>query len=174
MASSFVRKGKTVGGSSSSPSPSPSPSSPSASPSPSSVPQQDSSLPAGTRPSLHNGQLLVSTGLDDLDRILGGGIAIGTIVLVEEDVHSAYAETIVRYFVSESLICDHSLFLATNSIGDYLNLLPSLATSEEEEAEKEAPKDASNELKIAWRYQQELAKSTKKNQNFSHSFDLSR
>lgn len=36
----------------------------------------------GTKPSLQNGQLLVSTGNLSLDHILGGGIPIGSILLI--------------------------------------------------------------------------------------------
>ncbi|OCT81890.1 hypothetical protein XELAEV_18024397mg [Xenopus laevis] len=36
----------------------------------------------GTRPSVHNGQLLVSTGVPSLDHILGGGLAVGTLLLI--------------------------------------------------------------------------------------------
>lgn len=37
----------------------------------------------GTRPGLH-GQTLVSMGLVDLDRLLGGGLPLGTLLLVLE------------------------------------------------------------------------------------------
>ena len=42
-------------------------------------------LPVGSRPSIANNQLLISTGVPSLDSLLGGGLAIGTILLVEED-----------------------------------------------------------------------------------------
>uniref|UniRef100_A0A2I3MX60 Elongator complex protein 4 n=1 Tax=Papio anubis TaxID=9555 RepID=A0A2I3MX60_PAPAN len=42
---------------------------------------------AGTRPSVRNGQLLVSTGLPALDQLLGGGLAIGTVLLIETGFH---------------------------------------------------------------------------------------
>ncbi|KAF6332990.1 elongator acetyltransferase complex subunit 4 [Rhinolophus ferrumequinum] len=38
---------------------------------------------AGTRPSVRNGQLLVSTGLPALDQLLGGGLAVGTVLLID-------------------------------------------------------------------------------------------
>ncbi|XP_052417666.1 elongator complex protein 4-like isoform X1 [Carassius gibelio] len=37
----------------------------------------------GTRPSVQNGQLLVSSGVSSLDYVIGGGLAVGTLLLVE-------------------------------------------------------------------------------------------
>jgi hypothetical protein len=42
-------------------------------------------LPPGTRPSLHNNTLLVSSGVPSLDSLLGGGIAVGTVVLIGQN-----------------------------------------------------------------------------------------
>ena len=38
----------------------------------------------GTKPSLYNFQLLSSTGISSLDNLLGGGLPVGTLVLVED------------------------------------------------------------------------------------------
>eukprot|EP00761_Pharyngomonas_kirbyi_P003939 gb/GECH01003943.1/.p1 GENE.gb/GECH01003943.1/~~gb/GECH01003943.1/.p1 ORF type:complete len:490 (+),score=159.39 gb/GECH01003943.1/:1-1470(+) len=65
--------------------------------------------PSGTKPSVHNGQLLVSTGLNDLDGIIGGGIPLGTIILLKEDTRSQYAQYLFRYFLSEGLHSSHSV-----------------------------------------------------------------
>ena len=42
-----------------------------------------SSVDSGTRPGLH-GQTLISLGLVDLDRLLGGGLPLGSLLLVTE------------------------------------------------------------------------------------------
>jgi elongator complex protein 4 len=82
------------------------------------VPKKDGAvnLPNATKPSIHNGQLLISTGLHELDgirrkiwgtnyheEILGGGVAVGTVVLVEEDENSSYYSALLKYYVSEVL-----------------------------------------------------------------------
>lgn len=50
----------------------------------------------GTHSSLHNGLLLVSTGIPSLDDILGGGLPVGTVFLIEEDFYSRFSNVIVK------------------------------------------------------------------------------
>ena len=40
---------------------------------------------AGAVPSLYTNQLLTSTGLPDLDTLLGGGLVLGSVLLLVED-----------------------------------------------------------------------------------------
>jgi hypothetical protein len=42
---------------------------------------------AGTRPSLFNYQLLTGTGIPGLDQLLGGGLPLGTVTLLEDLPH---------------------------------------------------------------------------------------
>uniref|UniRef100_A0A3B5LXG0 Elongator complex protein 4 n=1 Tax=Xiphophorus couchianus TaxID=32473 RepID=A0A3B5LXG0_9TELE len=67
----------------------------------------------GTRPSVQNGQLLVSTGVTSLDYLLGGGLAVGTVLLIEEDRFDSYSRMILKYFLAEGVVCRHELFVAT-------------------------------------------------------------
>lgn len=66
---------------------------------------------SGTKPSLHNGQLLTSTGNPSLDYILGGGQQLGTILLIEEDKSACYAHTLTKYYLAEGVMQNHSLFI---------------------------------------------------------------
>ncbi|MBZ3880697.1 Elongator complex protein 4 [Sciurus carolinensis] len=68
---------------------------------------------AGTRPSVRNGQLLVSTGLPALDQLLGGGLAVGTVLLIEEDKYNIYSSVLFKYFLAEGLINGHVLLVAS-------------------------------------------------------------
>lgn len=61
---------------------------------------------AGTRAGLH-GQTLVSTGHADLDRVLGGGLPLGTLLVVLEDAASPHADTLLRCFAAEGVACGH-------------------------------------------------------------------
>lgn len=65
----------------------------------------------GTKPSLHNGQLLTSTGNPSMDYILGGGQQLGTVLLIEEDKYGCYAQTLTKYYLAEGVLQNHSLFI---------------------------------------------------------------
>ncbi|OBS59201.1 hypothetical protein A6R68_09675, partial [Neotoma lepida] len=56
---------------------------------------------AGTRPSVRNGQLLVSTGLPALDQLL------------EEDKYNIYSPLLFKYFLAEGVINGHTLLVAS-------------------------------------------------------------
>ena len=43
-------------------------------------------------PSLYTGQLLSSCGVPDLDRLLGGGLALGSALVIEEDRAGLYSK----------------------------------------------------------------------------------
>ena len=61
---------------------------------------------AGTRAGLH-GQTLVSTGHADLDRVLGGGLPLGALLVVMEDAASPHADSLLRCFAAEGVACGH-------------------------------------------------------------------
>lgn len=62
----------------------------------------------GTRPGLH-GQTLISCGLADMDKLLGGGLPIGSIMLLLEDEHSQQHLNLIKYFLAEGVACRHSV-----------------------------------------------------------------
>jgi elongator complex protein 4 len=64
-------------------------------------------LPLGTVPSRQNAQLLVSTGVRSLDAVLGGGLAVGATMMLQEDTHRMYSRTVLKLFLSEGLACGH-------------------------------------------------------------------
>jgi elongator complex protein 4 len=70
-------------------------------------PQGRGGADVGTRPGLH-GQTLLSTGLADLDRLLGGGLPLGALLLVLEDAHSQQHAALVKHFLAEGLACGHA------------------------------------------------------------------
>lgn len=88
-------------------------------------------LDLGTRPGI-NGQVLVSTGVAGLDKLLGGGLPLGSLLLVLEDSHSQQHLNLLKCFLAEGVCCKHSLALIT---GQQLDLqavaefLPDLAKS---------------------------------------------
>ena len=56
----------------------------------------------GTRPGLH-GLTLVSTGQAELDRLLGGGLPLGTVMVILEDAFTQHHVT----FLKSVLSCSH-------------------------------------------------------------------
>lgn len=112
----------------------------------------------GLRPGLQN-QVLVSSGLQDLDQILGGGLPLGSILLVLEDGTSHHHETILRYFLAEGVASGHSCFLAgPRHVAKDQDAVAQWMPREGKPGIKEAKEDAAEEektgadLRIAWQY----------------------
>lgn len=85
----------------------------------------------GTRPGL-NGQVLISTGVAGVDKLLGGGLPLGSLLLVIEDSHSQQHINLLKCFLAEGLCCKHSLALITGQqlgLEDAAQLLPDEAKS---------------------------------------------
>ncbi|XP_037677557.1 elongator complex protein 4 isoform X1 [Choloepus didactylus] len=139
---------------------------------------------AGTRPSVRNGQLLVSTGLPALDQLLGGGLAVGTVLLIEEDKYNIYSPLLFKYFLAEGIISGHTLLVASakEDPADILQELP--APLLEENCKKEFDEDICNhktpesniKMKIAWRYQllPKMETGPVSPSRFGHYYDLSK
>ena len=68
----------------------------------------------GTRPGLQ-GEALVSSGLADFDDVLGGGIPLGSLVLILEDAWTPHGSTLLRYFLAEGAVCGHTVHWAAAS-----------------------------------------------------------
>uniref|UniRef100_A0A1B0CCY8 Elongator complex protein 4 n=1 Tax=Lutzomyia longipalpis TaxID=7200 RepID=A0A1B0CCY8_LUTLO len=106
----------------------------------------------GCRPSIHNGQLMVSTGNSSLDHIIGGGMPLGTILLIEEDKYNSYAKKRINP-------------------GDFVRKLPQVV---EEVPEKVASVGGEDEMRIAWRYNDLPRVSLEQGAKRDYHFDLSK
>lgn len=124
----------------------------------------------GTKISFHNAQLLASTGVPSLDVFLGGGLAVGTAILIEEDSFHIYSNLLLKYFIAEGVTNGHSLFLASGDVPPekILQELPAPASSDK----KNFSPSSEDELKIAWRYQNQAPSSITSSTN--HYYDLSK
>ncbi|ESO91550.1 hypothetical protein LOTGIDRAFT_121862 [Lottia gigantea] len=133
----------------------------------------------GTRPSLFNNQLLVSTGIPSLDHVLGGGVAVGTVLLVEEDLFGDYGRLVVKYFCSEAVMTGQSLLLASADINptDLTKDLPAPIIDQPKDDTRESgdKQTTDSDMKIAWRYEN-LPKfqSNPSGIKFGHYYDLSK
>ncbi|KAI9319262.1 Elongator complex protein 4 [Dichotomocladium elegans] len=123
---------------------------------------QQPRLPPGSRLSAYNGQLLISTGVPSLDDIMGGGLPVGTVLLVKEDRATTYAQLLLKYFLAQGIASGHHCALASldEDGNTLLRNLMWLATSDadmdtddhEDAAKNAARSHDSDRLKIAWRY----------------------
>ena len=145
-----------------------------------------------------NGGHLVSTGNRQLDDLLGGGVGLGTVCMIESDNFSYYGETLLSYGMAQALSSGHTTIIFQSQIpplpynqnvgntssnnnprtnGDESNQTVSAGT-ENVETNKDVP---GAELTIAWQYRKYI-KQTKANEDdpthssksYCCSFDLSR
>eukprot|EP00112_Aurelia_sp_Birch-Aquarium-sp1_P024770 Seg798.3 transcript_id=Seg798.3/GoldUCD/mRNA.D3Y31 product="Elongator complex protein 4" protein_id=Seg798.3/GoldUCD/D3Y31 len=140
--------------------------------------------PRGSKVSLHNNQLLVSSGVPSLDNILGGGIPVGSVLLVEEDNYTTFSDILLRYFVAEGILCGHGLIHVSaneQTSNDILKKLPapvdqdSSSYKQPEVTQNTDKKQGDGELKIAWRYQNLPTHDIKTNTlQFGHYYDLTK
>ena len=123
--------------------------------------------PGSTRPGLY-GQTLVSTGVSDVDNLLGGGLPLGSVMLVGHDGDGARnagdATTLLRYFVAEGLASGHTaLWMPPRADArSPARTLPRLVSPDERRAADRDDDDASKPaekddgLRIAWQYRRYL------------------
>jgi hypothetical protein len=64
-------------------------------------------------------------------RIIGGGVAVGTLTLIEEDIYSEYSQTLLKYFLGEGVACKQTLYVACDHDDpkDFIQKLPYLSGS---------------------------------------------
>lgn len=121
---------------------------------------QQPKLPPGSRLSAYNGQLLVSTGVPSLDDILGGGLPVGTVLLVKEDRATTYAQLLLKYFLAQGLASHHHCALVskdedpTEMTRNLMWLASSDADMDDDDTNTtgKAASGESDRMKIAWRY----------------------
>lgn len=103
-----------------------------------------------------NGVPLVSTGFADLDKVLGGGIPVGGILMIMEDIEAPHHLLLLRYFMAQGLVHDQPLLYASPLTlpQAFLGTLPSVVQAKDDKSEMEgSPKHSKGEnLRIAWQY----------------------
>ncbi|KAJ2076772.1 Elongator subunit elp4 [Coemansia sp. RSA 988] len=123
--------------------------------------QQATKPPSATRLNPHSAQLLVSTGVPSLDDVLGGGLPVGGILLIEEDRQTDYSSTLLSYFASQAIAAGHELCIVDADQEVALkDQLPGWASAAHEMQAASGPNDtptarstSDESMKIAWRYQ---------------------
>ncbi|XP_010926460.1 elongator complex protein 4 [Elaeis guineensis] len=106
-----------------------------------------------------SGAAFVSSGIPDLDKILGGGFLLGSVVMVMEDADAPHHLLLLRNFMSQGIVHRQPLLFASPAKDPraFLGTLPSPVSSSKEERQR-APgldpdaKDKEKGLRIAWQY----------------------
>ncbi|KAG7327790.1 hypothetical protein KOW79_009396 [Hemibagrus wyckioides] len=134
----------------------------------------------GTKPSVQTGQLIVSSGVPSLDCVLGGGLAVGSLLLIEEDEFNSYSRTLLQYFLAEGVMSGHELFIASaqDHPDDIIKGFPSPLQDEDPESKtvSSSNPDQQDAMKIAWRYQNlpKVQTALSSSSRFGHYYDLSK
>lgn len=142
----------------------------------------------GTKPNVSTGLGFASSGHKQLDELLGGGVALGTVLLLENDVKSNYGDTLMSYCIAESISMKHATLLVTHSerhaakLFDNLPFNQSMKIDTDEDPkitlEEDKLNGTENTLQIAWQYAKysKTSEETARTSSSSYccSYDLSR
>ncbi|KAK6637544.1 hypothetical protein RUM44_007966 [Polyplax serrata] len=135
-----------------------------------------SNIIKGTKPSLHNSQLLISSGIPSFDALIGGGLPVGSLILLNEDEYGSYAKFFLKYFLAEGIVSNHSCFLGSQDTvpEDVIKSLPAPVDTELDDEKESENRD--RKMTIAWRYEnlKTPASSFHGHSHFGHYFDLSK
>ncbi|XP_016989282.1 putative elongator complex protein 4 [Drosophila rhopaloa] len=135
----------------------------------------------GTRTSPHTAQVITSSGNPYLDVVIGGGLPMGSICLIEEDRFMTHAKVLAKYFLAEGVLSKQEIFLGSldDLPAEMLRCLPKPLTELETEVEQQEEQQAQgaggteNGLRIAWRYNDlPLVNSEHATAKIGHHFNL--
>ncbi|KAK4306235.1 hypothetical protein Pmani_021934 [Petrolisthes manimaculis] len=127
----------------------------------------------GARPSIHNSQLLLSTGVPSLDYLLGGGLPVGSILLLEQDRHDVYSKLFLKYYLAEGVMNKHMLCLGSLDVSPQ-QIMQDLPAPTDTEPEEEHKVEGDKQMTIAWRYQNQVTQPTACYNRFGHNYDLTK
>ncbi|KAG6647023.1 hypothetical protein CIPAW_07G049700 [Carya illinoinensis] len=101
-----------------------------------------------------NGTVFISSGIPDLDKILGGGFALGSLVMVMKDAEAPHHMLLLRNFMSQGIVHKQPLLHASPS-KDPKGFLGTLPSPRSCKVDKDKSRDDDPEqegLRIAWQY----------------------
>lgn len=131
-----------------------------------------------------NGAAFISSGIPDLDDILGGGFLLGSLVVIIEDPEAPHHHLLLRNFMSQGLVHHQPLFFASPSKDPrmFLGTLPAPlipSTSSLSTKIDHHPDQEEKGLRIAWQYRKyfgeqhgALSLDKGKSQGYCNDFDL--
>ena len=105
---------------------------------------------SGTRISVLTGQANVSSGHSFIDSAWGGGLGLGQIALINEDVNSTYYRVLLSLNIAQALCLPEPQECLIISQSNFLPLPKPLTFKESTTIQSKEPKQ--EKMKIAWRY----------------------
>ncbi|KAL3989784.1 PAXNEB family protein [Acanthocheilonema viteae] len=97
----------------------------------------------------------ISVGCAAMDALIGGGLPLSSLYVVDENKSRAYATILSKYFSAEGICCEHSLFVASTSRNpqELLEDLPDrINVAADDTLKDNVEKLEDSTMKIAWRY----------------------
>lgn len=118
-----------------------------------------SAAPTSSIPGLKygpNGTIFLSSGVPDLDKILGGGFHLGSLVMVMEDTEAPHHMLLLRNFMSQGLVHNQPVLYASPSTNPraFLGTLPTTLVSKDDRSRNADAEQ--KDLRIAWQYKKYL------------------
>ncbi|CAI9293551.1 unnamed protein product [Lactuca saligna] len=126
-----------------------------------------SAAPTSSVPGLKygpNGTIFLSSGIPDLDKILGGGFHLRSLVMIMEDTEAPHHMLLLRTFMSQGLV-HNQLVLYASPVKNPRAFLGSLPTTLVPKDDKSRNTDAEQkDLRIAWQYKKYLGENKQHNE----------
>ncbi|XP_043712971.1 elongator complex protein 4 [Telopea speciosissima] len=99
-----------------------------------------------------NGVTFISSGIPNLDKILGGGFPLGSLIMVMEDAEAPHHLLLLRNFMSQGLVHEQPLLYASPATDPrvFLGTLPSPILTKDDKVLDREPEQKG--LRIAWQY----------------------
>ncbi|KVH89841.1 elongator complex protein 4 isoform X1 [Cynara cardunculus var. scolymus] len=118
-----------------------------------------SAAPTSSIPGLKygpNGTIFLSSGVPDLDKILGGGFHLGSLVMIMEDTEAPHHMLLLRNFMSQGLVHNQPILYASPSTNPraFLGTLPTMLVSKDDRSRNTDAEQ--KDLRIAWQYKKYL------------------
>ncbi|KAE8659910.1 Elongator complex protein 4 isoform 2 [Hibiscus syriacus] len=100
-----------------------------------------------------NGTVFLSSGMHDLDKVLGGGFPLESLVMVMEDAEAPHHMFLLRNFLAQGLVHGQPLLYASPARDPrrFLGTLLSLAVSKDDKSREPDPNKEKGMI-IAWQY----------------------
>lgn len=107
-----------------------------------------------------------SAGSSQLDSILGGGLSLGSLTLLAEDVHNVFAVQLMKAFIGEGIAHGHRVMIIDGETKLDLTKLPKKIPREAK------VQQAAGEMKIAFRYERLPEHQSLPETQSNHVFDF--